>query len=532
MNQLPVEAWQVIFGYACTDDGTTARSLSVACRYFREASKSVRFQSLKLLGMHQLRAFSAITAQETDVRVRFLFISDARPTPPGEPQDADVQPVLRDRLPGEQVQERDTFIRAILESAAPTLEVLFLGLRSGRSYLLTPVCLPALRELSVYGTYSYATDTITPGLHPFTKLKRLHFNGSYDLLSQGTDLTLALAEVNRLAPSLTHLGCTNGNIIQVQQIASALGIGDFFPSPQSMPRTVTHIYFTSRYMYVRSARSLRTLIVREVPRKQNSDDDALENWLAVTRGRERFWASAININCRAPVDPCHSLPFNIPYWPIERDLLNNAAQQWPALAQVHDYEPPGRTSDAAAYFTFNGSTSARTPMIPSLTSTLFLSTASLTEAQEQTLSSASTNKWPVGAWVGLAVGLTVLCALVAIVVARVDYYCCFSRPEYPRPSDDSDWRPPYPSPPPAFVQGLVVPSHGSSGSSDGPPGYLEAGYRSSYLERGDGNRGSQSRRGLNYDYYHPPPGLNDDNSDVASPKKAHVKVRSTARFIR
>lgn len=107
---------------------------------------------------------------------------------------------------------------------------------------------------------------------------------------------------------------------------------------------------------------------------------------------------------------------------------------------------------------------------------------------------------------GLAVGLTALCVLLGIVIARIDYYMCFSRPEPPSLSYTSDpWRPP--SATPAFLPGLVIPSHGSSASSEVPPAYLESGYRA-----------TEPRRGLNYDYYHPPPGLDDTTPRRASGK--------------
>ncbi|TFK49215.1 hypothetical protein OE88DRAFT_1809551 [Heliocybe sulcata] len=170
-------------------------------------------------------------------------------------------------------------------------------------------------------------------------------------------------------------------------------------------------------------------------------------------------------------------------------------------------------------------------MILHFTIASFLSIAALAEAQEQT-SSQATTKWPVGAWVGLAIGITVLCALVAIVIARVDYYCCFSRPESPGLSYDNEWQPPYSHPSPTFVHGLVVPSHGSSASSEDPPGYLGAGYRPSYSGGGYRGRDPQPRRGLNYDYYHPPPGLEDRSSEVASPKRAHAKVGNSIEFAR
>ncbi|TFK49214.1 hypothetical protein OE88DRAFT_399216 [Heliocybe sulcata] len=301
MERIPVETWHIIFAYACIDGGFTARALSRTCRYFREASKLVRYQSLKLEGLHQLHAFYAIAANEACLGIRSLFISDVTPASSGDSEDAGQQPAaLRGRWPREQVQERDALIKTILAIAVQTLEILFLDLRHGRNYLFAPADLPVLRELTVYGTYDSSTDSITAALQPFAQLRRLHFNGSYDILSQGSNLVAALAEVNRLAPSLTHLGCTDGNIIQLHQIASALGIvSNSRPIRDSIPRTVTHIYFNDQrlvhLMYSQGARSLRSLVVREASRKTTSNEEVLKCWSAATQGQEWFWASAVNI---------------------------------------------------------------------------------------------------------------------------------------------------------------------------------------------------------------------------------------------
>ncbi|KZP02951.1 hypothetical protein FIBSPDRAFT_769676, partial [Athelia psychrophila] len=42
----PFEIWRPIFRLACVDDGTTGCSLSIACKYFREASAPYRYYSI------------------------------------------------------------------------------------------------------------------------------------------------------------------------------------------------------------------------------------------------------------------------------------------------------------------------------------------------------------------------------------------------------------------------------------------------------------------------------------------------------
>ncbi|KDQ50036.1 hypothetical protein JAAARDRAFT_200362 [Jaapia argillacea MUCL 33604] len=82
-------------------------------------------------------------------------------------------------------------------------------------------------------------------------------------------------------------------------------------------------------------------------------------------------------------------------------------------------------------------------------------------------SSSSGSKWPIAAWVGFALGLATICLLVAIVLARLDYYLCTKarlRPRIPRPSG------PYPRLHPDVTRprpypGMAVPAHGSSATS-------------------------------------------------------------------
>ncbi|KAF6760852.1 hypothetical protein DFP72DRAFT_881580, partial [Ephemerocybe angulata] len=74
--ELPVELWLHIFDYACSDDGTTARSLGRVSRYIREVSRFHRHHSVVIRNWSQLLAFerSYSAAPEEQRNIRNLYI--------------------------------------------------------------------------------------------------------------------------------------------------------------------------------------------------------------------------------------------------------------------------------------------------------------------------------------------------------------------------------------------------------------------------------------------------------------------------
>ena len=77
MNRCPTELCTYIFSYACVDNGTMGRSLSLVSRYVNEASKPARLQSIFVCG-NELQPFLLMLDNlAPDVkRVRHLFLSD------------------------------------------------------------------------------------------------------------------------------------------------------------------------------------------------------------------------------------------------------------------------------------------------------------------------------------------------------------------------------------------------------------------------------------------------------------------------
>ena len=57
-NIFPVEIWQLIFSLACTDDGSTGRSLSLVSTHFRDISAPFKYQSIAITHWSKIIAFS------------------------------------------------------------------------------------------------------------------------------------------------------------------------------------------------------------------------------------------------------------------------------------------------------------------------------------------------------------------------------------------------------------------------------------------------------------------------------------------
>src|ERR1700691_3432889 len=113
MHRCPPEILWKIYGFACTDDGYTGRSLSHVSRYIYESSKPVKFQSLAVRGAWQAVECAALLESTPSHlrRVDNLFISDARPydhfTSHAEDMEWDVPLTFPKELAGTYLEEVD-----------------------------------------------------------------------------------------------------------------------------------------------------------------------------------------------------------------------------------------------------------------------------------------------------------------------------------------------------------------------------------------------------------------------------------------
>ena len=82
MERCSAELWSHIFSFSCTDGGYTGRSLSLVCKYVRDASSPYKYKSMALRGQKQVQAFAKLlSTSHKPPRVRHLLLKDRDPQP-------------------------------------------------------------------------------------------------------------------------------------------------------------------------------------------------------------------------------------------------------------------------------------------------------------------------------------------------------------------------------------------------------------------------------------------------------------------
>ena len=77
----PVEIWHLIFSLACTDDGSTGRSLSLVSTHFCDISAPFKYQSIAITHWSKIIAFSQFFCKlpASQKKTRFLFVHHSLP---------------------------------------------------------------------------------------------------------------------------------------------------------------------------------------------------------------------------------------------------------------------------------------------------------------------------------------------------------------------------------------------------------------------------------------------------------------------
>ncbi|KAI0354860.1 hypothetical protein OH77DRAFT_1425450 [Trametes cingulata] len=226
METCPLEIQMLILAFACTDDGSTGRSLSLVSRAFRQLSYPYQWYSLAIYGHAQATAFAkdlcSLPPALTPPRpISHLFVS--------------TRTVLGavDHIALDPPQIWPGVLRSILRYAAPTLQTLALisyeasvGSAAFLSQALR-VHYPCLTELTIRGRctvrqLSYPPSFFAEGIDDtantdvmgqdpvqgttwpaIRSLRRLHIACAFQGLSQGTHAEHTL--IHELAPGLTYL---------------------------------------------------------------------------------------------------------------------------------------------------------------------------------------------------------------------------------------------------------------------------------------------------------------------------------------
>ncbi|KAI0648159.1 hypothetical protein C8Q79DRAFT_557750 [Trametes meyenii] len=230
MDACPPEIQILILSYACTDDGSTGRSLSLVSRSFRELSYPFQWNSLSIYGHDQATAFTKMLYSQLPMSfshrpILHLFVSTRTSS---------------EALDHVTIQTPSTWpgiLRSIIRYAAPTLQTLavvcfeapmdsaiilsqvlrihYLCLTEltirGRCtplQLSQPSSLFIERSDHALGDTGVEDEPVQTTMDvatwpPIPTLRRLHLACAFQGLARGTQAEHAL--VNGLAPSLTHL---------------------------------------------------------------------------------------------------------------------------------------------------------------------------------------------------------------------------------------------------------------------------------------------------------------------------------------
>ncbi|KAF7308369.1 hypothetical protein HMN09_00685500 [Mycena chlorophos] len=208
LQDLPIELLQHIFSFACTDIGTTGRSLSLVSRHVRDVSAAVKLQSVALFGHNQILGFASLLSQngghpahEMDALLcttrawwkeahSAAYGKDAQRLDAEERQRLEERFREQSRLCDEAVRtfcrEAADAISVILRRVAPTLEVLFVDVDldvAEQLEQIRSVALPRLVDLTTGGLFlfprqQHEEDQVQPNpgpaLHAFPSLRHLH----------------------------------------------------------------------------------------------------------------------------------------------------------------------------------------------------------------------------------------------------------------------------------------------------------------------------------------------------------------------
>lgn len=199
MESLPIELHSQIFELACTDDGTTARSLSMVSRYVREVSQPFALQSVAVSGLSSLAGLveKLETLPSRKRRVRKLFISD------WTRKEAVLEAILSRDIDMDRYEVERLTITRLLNLVSSTIEslsfIIYCPYNSTRltGYLFS-LKLPLLEDLSVCGFYPFPSSKSN-----LPNLRRLHLSGNRNPhgLFHTSNLQAALPKLEHLRVS-------------------------------------------------------------------------------------------------------------------------------------------------------------------------------------------------------------------------------------------------------------------------------------------------------------------------------------------
>ncbi|KAJ3476882.1 hypothetical protein NLI96_g10853 [Meripilus lineatus] len=242
LDVFPTEIWAMIFEQACTDDGTTGRSLSLVSRYVSQVSRPMKYNSIVLQGHKKIKRFlkHLLAHSNDDVpKVRHLLINQrkVKPRPPSTFPVKD----LDEKIVYDAVRKFDIGRRSILKMLFEVfheqttagfdqyqsyLKKLDKGVRGGPKYDLPQRIISILSPHLITLTCTSKQFRQTPG-HLTLSLNRLHFPLLTELTLHGTcghDLPYDVEQPplepteNPTFPSLRYFHCADTGLRNISQL--------------------------------------------------------------------------------------------------------------------------------------------------------------------------------------------------------------------------------------------------------------------------------------------------------------------------
>lgn len=299
MESLPPEVCEQIFSFACSDDGTTARSLSLVSKYAHATSKPFQFRSVKVCGVQNIvklaeRLKGVTSALHHIHHLHLKFHTDMQSTeqpPAHSTKFHEFTTRLSTLIPGGQPRRgsRDSqeqpvhpelwhiihkaiwdIIYIILPAAAPTLQSLRIQHTStedtyGKLRRLRAIAyFPSLHTviLEVNGKEWEGWLAAVEGYHyptSYTSMRVLdlaNFRNSMSL----TDEWRLFGNITNLAPQLTHLRI---HLRESRFLRRALGHASADPgSMDTLPGTIVCVIIQLEYVFDCSATCGDLMVIR------------------------------------------------------------------------------------------------------------------------------------------------------------------------------------------------------------------------------------------------------------------------------
>ncbi|KZT69921.1 hypothetical protein DAEQUDRAFT_725890 [Daedalea quercina L-15889] len=291
MDRCPTEIWIRIFTLACTDGGFTGRSLSCTSKYIRDASRSVKLQSIAVIGSYEVNRLADALESRLPEHRRILHLcigaydkgpSDTHRSPPGSLSPSELRDALishtfrradvwrsvdrlsydarvRITLEANEASPMKVFMHAVdrvLRIASTDLQTFTLetyvipefgdvnrlGIHGDLSAVLADYAFPRLEELTMLNARLDLGSSSVPHQERcpvFPSLKRLHVE-----VEDSSDSVITFLGS---APSLTHLRMSGPTELSGDFFAAILELFDrgvattdqtLKPSPTKIQRVI------------------------------------------------------------------------------------------------------------------------------------------------------------------------------------------------------------------------------------------------------------------------------------------------------